>query len=68
MEEMSTTTVPLGSLAILFAVISVLVLIRKTSLTRETDLAIKERIEAKKKLNNLSLSEQKKRLDLLLKK
>ena len=68
MEEMSTTTVPLGSLAILFAVISVLVLIRKTSLTRETDLAIKERIEAKKKLNNLSLSEVKKRLDLLLEK
>ena len=68
MEELNPTIVPLGSLAILFATFSILVLIRKTSLSREADKAIASRMSAKRKEKNESLSEQKKRLELLLRK
>ena len=68
MEEMSATIVPLGSLAFLFAVISVLVFLRKASITRQADASIKNRIEAKRNEKSETLEEQKKRLELLLKK
>ena len=68
MEEMSATIVPLGSLAFLFAVISVLVFLRKASIARQADESIKNRMEAKRNEKTESLEEQKKRLELLLKK
>jgi len=68
MEEMSATIVPLGSLAFLFAVISVLVFLRKASIARQADASIKKRIEAKRNEKSETLEEQKKRLELLLKK
>ena len=68
MEEMSATIVPLGSLALIFAVISILVFLRKASIARQTDESIKNRMEAKKKEKTESLEEQKKRLELLLRK
>jgi len=68
MEEMSATIVPLGSLAFLFAVISVLVFLRKASISRQADASIKNRIEAKRNEKSETLEEQKKRLELLLKK
>ena len=48
MEEMSATIVPLGSLALIFAVISILVFLRKTSIARQADESIKNRMEAKR--------------------
>ena len=68
MEEMSATIVPLGSLAFLFAVISLLVFLRKASIARQADASIKIRIEAKRNEKSETLEEQKKRLELLLKK
>ena len=68
MEEISETVVPLGSLALVFAVISFLVLLRKAAIARKSDEYIKNRIEAKRNEKNESLDEQKKRLELLLKK
>ena len=68
MEELTPTIVPLGSLAVLFAGIFILVLIKKTSLYREVDKAIEIRMSAKRKEKNESLSDKKKRLELLLKK
>ena len=68
MEEMSETIVPLGSLAIVFALISVLVFIRKASIERQDNESIKNRMNVKRKEKNESLEEQKKRLELLLKK
>ena len=68
MEEMSTTIVPLGSLALIFAVISILVFLRKASIARQTDESIKNRMEAKRNEKTESLEEQKKRLELLLRK
>ena len=68
MEEISETVVPLGSLALVFAVISFLVLLRKAAIARQSDESIKNRIEAKRNEKNESLDEQKKRLELLLKK
>ena len=68
MEEMSATIVPLGSLALLFAVISILVFLRKASIARQADASIKNRIEAKKYKKTESIEEQKKRLELLLRK
>ena len=47
MEEMSATIVPLGSLALIFAVISILVFLRKASIARQADESIKNRMEAK---------------------
>ena len=68
MEEMSSTIVPLGSLAIIFAVISILVFLRKASIARQADESIKNRMEAKRNEKTESLEEQKKRLELLLRK
>ena len=68
MEKMSATIVPLGSLALIFALISILVFIRKANIAREADDSIKNRMDAKKKEKAESLEEQKKRLELLLKK
>ena len=68
MREMSTTIVPLGSLALIFALISVLVFLRKAKMARQADDAMKNRIDAKSNEQNESLDEQKKRLELLLKK
>ena len=68
MNEMSTTIVPLGSLALLFAVISILVFLRKASIARQADESIKNRMEAKRNEKIESLEEQKKRLELLLRK
>ena len=68
MEEMSATIVPLGSLAFLFAVISVLVFLRKASIARQADESIKNRMEAKRNEKTESLEDQKKRLELLLRK
>ena len=68
MEEMSATIVPLGSLALVFAVISILVFLRKASNARQADEFIKNRMEAKRKENTESIEEQKKRLELLLRK
>ncbi len=65
---MSTTIVPLGSLALIFGVISVLVFIRKASIARQADESIRNRMNSKKKEINESLAEQKRRLELLLKK
>ena len=68
MKEMSSTIVPLGSLALIFAVISILVFLRKASIARQADESIKNRMEAKRKEKTESLEEQKKRLELLLRK
>ena len=68
MEEMSATIVPLGSLALGFAVISILVFIRKAKIARQADESIKNRMEAKRNEKTESLEEQKKRLELLLRK
>ena len=68
MEEMSATIVPLGSLAFLFAVISILVFLRKARIARQADESIKNRMEAKRNEKTESLEEQKKRLEILLRK
>ena len=68
MEEMSTTIVPLGSLALVFGVISILFFLRKASISRKTDESIKNRMKAKRNEKAESLEEQKKRLELLLRK
>ena len=68
MEEMSATSVPLGSLALIFAVISILVFLRKASIASQADESIKNRMEAKRNKKIESLEEQKKRLELLLRK
>ena len=68
MDEISATIVPLGSLALIFAVISILVFIRKATIARRTDESIKKRMDAKRKEKNESLEDQKRRLELILKK
>ena len=68
MEEMSETIVPLGSLALVFAVISILVFIKKLNIARQTDKSTRSRVESKRNENTESLEEQKKRLENLLRK
>ena len=68
MEEMSATIVPLGSLALIFAVLSILVFVRKASISRQADESIRNRMEAKTKEKTESLEDKKKRLEFLLKK
>ncbi len=65
---MSATIVPLGSLAFVFAVISILVFLRKAIIARQGDESLKNKMEAKRNEKTVSLEEQKKRLELLLKK
>ena len=68
MESNTATIVPLGSLAIIFAVISILFFIRKARISRNTDELVNKRMEVKRKENSESLEEKKRRLELLLKK
>tara|TARA_B100000965_G_C19600112_1_gene762105 strand:+ start:2978 stop:3184 length:207 start_codon:yes stop_codon:yes gene_type:complete len=68
MEEISSTIVPVGSLALIFAVISILVFIRKASISRQEDALITNRIDIEKKESPESLEDRKRRLELLLKK
>tara|TARA_Y100001968_G_C19225860_1_gene652004 strand:- start:211 stop:417 length:207 start_codon:yes stop_codon:yes gene_type:complete len=68
MEDISETVVPLGSLALIFALITFLVFLRKAAIARQADESIKNRIVAKRNEKNESLDELKKRLELLLKK
>ena len=68
MEEISATIVPLGSLALAFAVISILVFLRKASIAKQADESIKNRMDAKRNEKSESLEEQKKRLEILLRK
>ena len=65
---MSATIVPLGSLALIFAVISILVFLRKARIARQAEESIKNRMEAKRNEKTESLEEQKKRLEILLRK
>ena len=68
MEGMNATTVPLGSLAFVFAVISILVFFRKVTMARQADKSIKNRMDAIRNEKTESLEEQKKRLEHLLRK
>tara|TARA_Y100001968_G_scaffold122111_1_gene111142 strand:+ start:1350 stop:1565 length:216 start_codon:yes stop_codon:yes gene_type:complete len=68
MDGVSSTIVPMGSLAVLFAVISILVFLRKASIARQADKSIRNRMESKRKQKTESLEAQKKRLELLIKK
>ena len=68
MENISSTSVPLGSLAVLFAATTILVLVSKTIKARAVDEAIKNNMTEKRLQKNRPLSEQKKRLEELLKK
>ena len=68
MEELSPKIVPLGSLAIVFAGVYILMFIRKTLLSREAEKSRGIRMSDKRNKKNESLSEQKRRLELLIKK
>jgi len=68
MEEMSATIVPLGSLALIFAVISIIVFLGKASIARQADESIQNRMEAKRNEKTESLEDKKKRLEMLLRK
>tara|TARA_Y100001968_G_scaffold329914_1_gene380381 strand:- start:97 stop:303 length:207 start_codon:yes stop_codon:yes gene_type:complete len=68
MEEMSTTIVPLGSLALIFAVISILVFLRKAAIAKQSDVPSENSLGAIRNEKKETLEEQKKRLELLLRK
>ena len=68
MEGMNETIVPLGSLAFVFAVISIIVFLRKSNIARQADESIKKRMDAIRNEKTESLEEQKKRLEHLLRK
>ena len=68
MEGMNETIVPLGSLAFVFAVISIIVFLRKANIAKQADESIKKRMDAIRNEKTESLEEQKKRLEHLLKK
>jgi len=68
MEEINTTVVPLGSLALIFAVISIFVFLRKALIARQADESLKSRMETKIIEQTETLEDQKKRLELLLRK
>ena len=68
MNQMSETVVPLGSLALIFAVISFFFFLSKAAIARRANESINNRIKAKRNEKKESLDEQKKRLELLLKK
>ncbi len=67
METISETVVPLGSLALIFAVITVIVFTRKIVKARKLNLTMKTKMESKRKKNIETLDDQKKRLESLLK-
>ena len=68
MEEMNATIVPLGTLASIFAVVSILFFLRKANIARQAEKSVKDRMDANRNEKTESLEEQKKRLELLLKK
>tara|TARA_Y100001968_G_scaffold281405_1_gene278647 strand:- start:1137 stop:1343 length:207 start_codon:yes stop_codon:yes gene_type:complete len=68
MEGVNETIVPLGSLAFVFAVISIFVFLRKANMAKQADESIKQRMYSVRNKKNESLEEQKKRLEHLLKK
>ena len=68
MEGMNETIVPMGSLAFVFAVISIIVFLRKANIAKQADESIKKRIDAMRNEKTESLEEQKKRLEHLLRK
>ena len=68
MEEINATIVPLGSLAILFALFSIIIFIIKASIARQTDVYIKKKFDSKIQEQQESLEEQKRRLEILLRK
>ena len=68
MEEMSATVVPMGTLALIFALSSILIFVRKVSNARQAEKTIEKRTFSKRNEKTVSLEEQKKRLELLLKK
>ena len=68
MEAMNETVVPLGSLAFVFAVISIIVFLRKANIAKQADESIKKRMDAIRNEKTESLEEQKKRLEHLLRK
>ena len=68
MEGMNATIVPMGSLAFVFAVISILVFLRKANMARQADETVKNRMDAIRNEKTESLEEQKKRLEHLLRK
>ena len=68
MEVMNETIVPMGSLAVVFAVISILVFFRKANMAKQADETIKNRMAAMRNEKTESLEEQKKRLEHLLRK
>ena len=68
MEELTETVVPLGSLAILFAGITILFFLKKAINAKTTNKAIKNRMAEKREQKTRTLIEQKKLLEELLKK
>ena len=58
----------MGSLAFVFAVISIIVFLRKANIAKQADESIKKRMDAIRNEKTESLEEQKKRLEHLLKK
>ena len=68
MEGMNETVVPLGSLALVFAVISIFVFFRKAKMAKLADESLKNRTDAIENEKTESLEEQKKRLEHLLRK
>ena len=68
MEGMNETIVPLGSLAFIFAVISIIVFLRKANIAKQADESLKKRMDAIRNEKTESLEEQKKRLEHLLRK
>ena len=68
MEGMNETIVPMGSLAFVFAVISIIVFLRKANIAKQADESIKKRMDAIRNEKTESLEDQKKRLEHLLRK
>ena len=68
MEGTSETIVPLGTIATVFGVISILVFFRKANIAKRAEKSIKNRMQAIRNEKNESLEEQKNRLEQLLRK
>ena len=68
MEEISTTQVPIGSLAVILSVIFSIVFIAKAVIARQKDFYDKSNLLAKGNKIEETLEDKKRRLELLLKK
>ena len=68
MEGINATVVPVGSLAFVFGMISIIIFLRKANEVRQADESIKNRMDAIRNEKTESLEEQKKRLEHLLRK